>query len=535
MLRRERTLFYNGRIVTMDAADTHADAVLVAGDRIEAVGGADELRALGGIGRETDLAGGTLYPGFIDTHSHLDMFAAWSFYAYCGGTSTMAEALDILRKHADAQSDAPIIMGYGYDDTATADRRGPTAAELDAIFGDRPAILTHISIHAAYVNTAILNMLGIAPDRPHDHIDVVCENGRPTGLLTETMAMRALALLPPTTPQSLGAGLETAMRAYNAQGFTSTIGGGLGLSGLCGDVTLRVMGALELEGKMTVRCHLPFLDTGFEAALSCGLLAGPGSAYVRPHGIKLITDGSIQAFTAAIPEGYHARPDTRPEPIISQEDMDTAVFRAHAAGQQVVAHGNGNGAIERVILAVERAQARCPRADPHHLLIHCQTASDSQLARMKAAGLEPSFFVLHVWNWGDRHRDIFLGPERAARIDPCGSAVRLGLPFSLHADTPVLPQMTMRSIHAAVNRITSSGKILGPEQRVSPLEAMRAYTVYAAGMCLDAANRGSIEPGKLADFTLLDADPRTVAAESIKDIAILSTVSGGRPVWGSLV
>lgn len=534
MQRRKRTLFFNGRIVTMDAADTHAEAILVAGDRIEAVGAAGELRALGAIGREIDLAGGTLYPGFIDSHSHLDLAAAWSFYAYCGGTPDMAAALDILREHAAAHPEAPIVMGYGYDDTALPDGRGPTVEELDAIFGERPAILTHISIHAAYVNTAVLKMLGIAPDRPHEHIDVVCENGRPTGLLTETMAMRALGLLPSTTPESLSAGLVESMRAYNAQGFTSAIGGGLGLSGLTGDVTLRVMGALELNGKMTLRCHLPILDSGFGQALKSGLLAGPGSPYVRPHGIKLITDGSIQAFTAAIPEGYYTRPETIVEPILSQEAMDEAVWLAHSSGQQVVAHGNGNGAIERVILAVERAQKLLPRPNPHHLLIHCQTASDSQLERMKAVGLEPSFFVLHVWNWGVRHRDIFLGPERAARIDPCGSAVRLGLPFSLHADTPVLPQMTMRSIHTAVNRMTASGEVLGPDQRVSPLEAMRAYTVYGAGMCLDSANRGSIEPGKLADFTLLDADPRTVAPETIKDIAILSVVTGGRPVWGSL-
>ena len=532
---REKVLYTNGNIVTMDADDSHVEAVLTCGDRIEAVGTAEELRQLAGpCAKEVDLQGGTLYPGFIDTHSHLEMYAAWVKYAYCGGTETMQEALDILQRHAAEHPDDPVVMGYGYDDTATRDGRGPTAQELDALFGDRPTLIVHISIHAAYVNTVMLKMIGVDPDKPSDNVEVVCANGRPTGRLTENMALRAIAQLPPINAADLKKGMLTAMEKYNAQGFTSTIGGGLGLGGLAGSMSLQVIGELEREGNMSVRCHLPIFSGCYKEAKAAGLLESPGSPYLRLHGIKLLTDGSIQAFTAAISDGYYLQPDLRPDCILSQEEMDEFVYEAHAAGQRVIVHGNGDAAIERIILAVEKAQKRCPRKNPHHLLIHCQMVSDSQLERMKAVGLEPSFFVLHVWNWGDRHKAIFLGPEKTERIDPCGSAVRLGLPFSLHADTPVLPQMTMQSVHTAVNRISRKGELFGPDQRVSPLEAMRAYTTYAAMMTLDEANRGSIEPGKLADFTLLDKDPRTVAPETIRDIAILSVVSGGRPVWGTL-
>ncbi len=220
--------------------------------------------------------------------------------------------------------------------------------------------------------------------------------------------------------------------------------------------------------------------------------------------------------------------------MVYPRQLEALVFTAHSAGQQAVIHGNGNGAIEAAVQAVEKAQARFPRADPRHLLIHCQMASDAQLARMRAAGLWPSFFGLHVWNWGDRHHDVFLGPERAARIDPCGSAARLGLPFSLHADTPVLPQMTMQSIHTAVNRRTRAGRLLGADQRVSVLDALRAYTTYAAAMCFEERNRGSIEPGKAADFTLLDADPRAVPPEKIRDVRIVSVISMGRPARACL-
>lgn len=279
---------------------------------------------------------------------------------------------------------------------------------------------------------------------------------------------------------------------------------------------------------------MPILRDWFAQVERAGLLDGVGSPLLRPAGVKILVDGSIQAYTAALSGGYHGPPEIRPGILGNREDLDAFVFEMHAAGHQVVAHGNGDEAIEAILAAVERAQAACPRPDPRHLLIHCQTATDAQLARMKNVGLWPSFFGLHVWNWGDRHRDVFLGPERAARLDPCGSAARLGLPFSLHADTPVLPQMTMLSIHTAVNRLTSSGRALGPEQRISPLEAVRAYTTYAAAMCFDEERRGSIEPGKIADFTLLGADPCAVPPENIRYIPILATISAGRLVWGQL-
>lgn len=530
----EKRLYYNGRIVTLDAEDSRADAVLVAGDRIEAVGGAAELRGLGGPRlRETDLDGLVVYPGFIDTHSHPDLLAAWAPYAYCGGTADLASALDILRRH-DQLHDLPIPMGYGFDDTAIAERRGPDLAEMDALFPDKPAVLLHISIHAAYINSRMYELLGIPLDRPSDNIDIVCENGRPNGMVTEGAALAALDKLPPVTPESLKRGLLAAVDHYNAQGFTACIGGGAGLGGLTPHMLGAALADLEREGSLRLHLHLPVYADRFEQALESGLLDGAGSPLLRFHGIKLLTDGSIQAYTAAVPEGYHSRPEIRPATIIPQDELEALVFKAHSAGQQAVIHGNGNGAIEAAIQAVEKAQARFPRADPRHLLIHCQMASDAQLARMKAAGLWPSFFGLHVWNWGDRHHDVFLGPERAARIDPCGSAVRLGLPFSLHADTPVLPQMTMQSIHTAVNRRTRAGRLLGADQRVSVLDALRAYTTYAAAMCFEERNRGSIEPGKAADFTLLDADPRAVPPEEIRDVKIVSVISMGRPARGCL-
>lgn len=531
----EKILFTGGKVVTMDAGQSVCSGVLVSNGRIEAVGEGDELRAIaGGKTRHVNLRGRVLYPGLIDTHSHLPMYAAWKHYAYCGSADSLQTVLDRLAGQGRMHPEEEIVVGYGFDDTDIPEQRGPDKAELDAICPDRPLLLLHISVHAAYANSPMLRRLGIDPGMPSSDPDVECKNGMPTGRITEHVAFRAMELMPSPSLESFREMLCEAVRDYNAQGFTTTIGGGSGLGGISPFMEARTLLSLEKEKKLNLRVYLSCIWPEYEKVAAAGMMDGIGTPMVRPGGVKLFADGSIQAFTAAIPEGYHNRPEHRPSIIGSQAELDEAVYRVHAAGRQVLVHGNGNGAIEAIIAAVEKAQGREPRPDPRHLLIHCQMASDGQLRRMKKAGLWPSFFGLHVWNWGDRHRDIFLGPERAARIDPCGSAVQLDLPFSLHADTPVLPQMTMLSIHTAVNRMTKSGRELGPEQRVSALEAMRAYTSYAAAMCFGEASLGSIEPGKEADFTLFGDDPCAVPSSQIRNIPILATFCGGRLVWGSV-
>lgn len=535
MKTSRKVLYARGRIVTMDSDGSIADAVLVAGERIEAVG--TEMELIGRYGEPAhriDLGGKTLYPGFIDSHSHLSLCAVWRDHVYCGDVKDLDEALARLRVHAAAHPEQGFVVGYGFDDTDIAEQRGPTRQELDAVCSTKPVLLLHLSVHGAYANTAMLKLLRIDPTRPCEERDVRTTNGLPTGGLVRDMVIRALEHVPPQTPEQFEAGLLDAVEKYNAQGFTSTIGGGVGVSGQTPLDIIRGLLALEGGNRLNICVYMPYFWTCYPQMEALGLLDLAGTKHVRPAGLKMVVDGSIQLFTAAVPEGYHTRPSVRPSIIGTQEALNEKVYAVHAAGRQLIIHGNGNGAIEAIIRAVELAQRRCPRPDPRHILVHCQMASDEQLGRMKRAGIWPTFFGLHIWNWGDRHVELFLGPERAARLDPCGSAARIGLPFSLHADTPILPQMTMRSIHTAVNRETKSGRRLGLEQRVSPLEAMKAYTVYPARMMFGERERGSIEPGKFADFTLLTDDPCLVAPDQIKNISIIATISMGRIVWGRI-
>ena len=165
------------------------------------------------------------------------------------------------------------------------------------------------------------------------------------------------------------------------------------------------------------------------------------------------------------------------------------------------------------------------------MVVHAQTVTDGHLRRMKACGVIPTFFARHVEVWGDRHKNLFLGPERAARIDPCGSAVALGMPFSLHVDTPVLPPSALESMSAAVNRVTSGGEVLGPEQRISAHEAVLAYTRYAALCCGGEGRIGRLSPGGFADFVVLDRCIEESDPMSIRDIRVCATYCGGRRVY----
>lgn len=533
----EKTLYTNGKVVTMDAAGTVAEAVLVSGGVIEAVGTESELLPLAGPRcRRVDLHGASLYPGFIDTHSHTSLYAMWKTHYRCPSIERLEDVYPLILKQAERVQGNNGIVVYNFDDTDIAEQRGPTRQELDAVMPHRPVLVFHISGHTCYANSRALERIGVAPDKPIQDVNVFLgADGLPNGCIAEEMAFRAMEELMPALGQEQHKDIvRECVAEYNAQGFTSAHDAAVGIGNLSAETVYHTYNQLHAAGELNMRVYLSTMEPHFRRLEPTGLLDGPGNRFVCCCSIKTLADGSIQAGTAAIPEGYYFKPDLKPGIIGTQEEWDELVLYWHSRGRQLSIHGNGVGAIETIITAVERAQARCPKKDTRHLLIHSQMATDDQLRRMKAAGLLPSFYGLHVWNWGDRHRDIFLGPERGARINPAGSAARIGLPFSLHADTPVLPQMTMLSIHTAVNRETKKGHVLGPEQRVSTLDAVRAYTSAAALFSFSEGWRGTIEPGKVADFVIPSEDILDAPVQRLRDITFTATIVDNRVVHGAL-
>ena len=195
-------------------------------------------------------------------------------------------------------------------------------------------------------------------------------------------------------------------------------------------------------------------------------------------------------------------------------------------------HANGDAAIDDVLEAYEQAQKALPDVNRRHIIIHCQTAREDQLDRIRRLGVVPSFFVVHTYYWGDRHHEIFLGPDRAGRINPLRSALEWRIPFTNHNDSAVTPMDPLLSVWSAVNRRTASGRVLGEEQTIPVLEALRSVTTWGAWQFHEERIKGSLEPGKLADMTILAENPLAVAPRRLRDISVVGVLVGNELVFG---
>ena len=532
MLVSKKTVYVGADIVTMSEKAPKAEAVCIADGRIECVGSREEVLGYAKAGEYdvVDFGGGTLYPGFIDTHSHMSSFSRCLNQVYCGASLGSIAAVQQALRDKAAASDDEWVIGYGYDDSGISDNRHMNRHDLDAVCADRPVMVVHISVHMGYVNTIGLERLGFTADTKVPGGEIVLDgNGLPTGLLLENAIIEASGRLPVPTEAQVRESLVRAIAEYNKKGFTTFQDGGLGINGEA-EVFLRPYMELAREGRLNARAYLQLLPSEMDKLISLGVW-GIGNDHMKIGGVKYFTDGSIQGFTGALLEDYYTRPGYKGALLWSQEEIDEIIIKYHCLGFQVAVHTNGDAASESVIQAFEKAVERCPRTDLRHMLIHAQLVSDSQLERMKACGIIPSLFARHIEVWGDRHAAIFLGPERTARMDPAGSCVRLGMPFSLHVDTPVLPVTALGSIHAAVNRISDGGVLFGGDQRITPRQALEAYTTYASLCCGGEHDRGRIEPGRFADFVLLDSDIEAIDPSGIRDIKVLKTICGGRVVY----
>jgi predicted amidohydrolase YtcJ len=249
--------------------------------------------------------------------------------------------------------------------------------------------------------------------------------------------------------------------------------------------------------------------------------------------VKIIIDGSIQGYTARVNwPGYYRPPAGHVGNgiwLIAPEQVADLVYTYHSAGLTVHAHCNGDQATEVFIDAVEAALERHPRWDHRHTVQHCQMATAAQFRRMAALGMGANIFANHIFYWGDQHRDRSIGPERAAKMDACATALSEGVRISVHSDAPVTPLGQLHTMWCAVNRITSTGSVLGPDERISVMDALHAVTIGAAYQLKLDHLIGSIEVGKLADFAVLDDDPTEIDPLRLREIGVWGTVLGGVP------
>lgn len=534
------TIYSARKIITMHPARPEASHVAVRDGRILGVGSLQELQGWGGTQTlDTRFEHQVLLPGLIEGHSHLMAGSLWRF-AYCGyfdvhdhegqlwtGARSLEAVVAILQKVA-ADSEGPVV-GWGFDPIYFGEQRC-SRADLDRVSDTRPVAVLHASGHILNVNTAGLQKAGYLRqgiDHPGFPLGA---DGLPTGELKGPEAMMP-AFDHVGLSRSFLSGDEFGMRAFARLAVRAGVTTATDLAATLGDDELAQLQRVTGEEDYPLRL-VPFLRliglTPMAAVARALELRAAGTEQLRLGRIKVVADGSIQGFSARLrwPGYYNGAPNgmwyTAPE------TMRECYALALRDGVQVHTHTNGDEATEMVLDCIEQALGEAPRADHRFTLQHVQLANNAQFRRMKAMGVGVNLFANHHFYWGDQHRAVTVGPERAERMNACASALRVGVPMAIHSDAPITPLGPLFTAWCAVNRLTASGQVLGAQERIRVDEALRAITLGAAySLGLDG-EIGSIECGKRADFCVLEEDPTTVAPEKLKDIAVWGTVQGGR-------
>lgn len=528
---------YVGRIITMDPSQPFAEAVLVEGERIVAVGGKELRKAHEGDARVVELGRRAMLPGFIDAHGHLTATAAYINFVNLspppvGPVADVARLQTTLREHIERER-IPAgrwVVGVGYDDSLLKEKRHPTRDDLDVVSREHPIFIVHVSGHLSVGNSALLSQVGISSetvDPPGGAYRRRADSREPNGVFEEMAHYAVMARLPRPNPDGALIGLQKTLAYLASRGLTTVQDGGANTENLQLLQSAAQNGLLNLD----VVAYRYWSPIGM--ALPKEFVSNEYQNRFRVDGVKIILDGSPQGKTAFLSRPYTVPPVGRdasyrgypslPEPVVQK-----AMTAALQARVPLLAHANGDAAAEILIDAVDAAAvAEAPRV----VMIHSQTVRDDQLDRMARLRITPSFFVSHTFFWGDWHREETLGVERAMRISPTRSATERGIRYTLHNDPPVVPPDMIRTLWSATTRRTRSGEVLGREQRASTHEALAGITLDAARQYGEEASKGSISAGKQADFVIVDQDPLAMDPENLLQLQVLETISRGKTVF----
>ena len=535
------TILYSARkIITMNSYAPTATHVAVREGRVLGVGTAESLAGWGAMTPDDRFADKTLMPGFVEGHCHAKEGGMWD-YPFVGyldrrdpdgghwpGAQSMEAVIDRLGQIERGMEDGKTLFAWGFD-PIYFDGARMTLADIDRVSTTRPIVILHSNGHVINVNSAVLSAASITRETNVDGV-VKDASGAPTGELAE-QAAKYMAYRVTGDPFFKGISQHDLMRfgqaCANAGVTTAT-----DLFAVFTDESLAAYSGASRSAGYPVRL-LPAMNTLDRPAEEGIALLAEAKRQNNPKLIyrlaKIMTDGSIQGMSARMkwPGYYNGMPNgvwnMAPEQLVS------TVQAYHVAGAHLHMHVNGDEASELMIDAIDTALTAHPRRDHRHTLQHCQMADESQFRRMAALGICANLFANHIYYWGDQHRDITMGPDRAARMDACATALRHGVAMAIHSDAPVTPLGPLFTAWCAVNRLTASGEVLGGAERIPVAAALHAITLGAAYTLGMDHLVGSIEPGKWADFAVLDEDPTTVAPQDLKDVPVWGTVTGGAP------
>ncbi len=528
------------RVVTMNPSMPFATHVLVRDGHVLATGSWEEVSSWGDFPIDDTFGNSILLPGFVEGHSHMMAGGIWR-YTYVGfhdredpngkhwrgiyNVKDLAIRL-IESEKALTGADDPLVC-WGFDPIFFNEKR-LNRHDLDRVSSIRPIVVWHSNFHLMTVNSVALNMAGYGPGTDIEGV-LLDDDGSPNGELQELAAMFPLMRRLKINLREFGNSAQS-IEAYGRVARRCGVTTATDLFNDLLDEDIRQLNEATLCDEYPLRL-VPALSghsgTPDDIAQRAKEISATRNDKLRLGLVKLMTDGSIQGFTAQLKwPGYYRGPNHGIWNIAPEALFDL-VGTLNREGLQVHVHVNGDAASELAIKAFAKALTHHPRPDHRHTLQHCQMADRSQFHQMAALRLGVNLFANHIFFFGDQHRDITMGPERASRMDACRTALDEGVNLSIHSDAPVTPMGPLTVAWCAANRLTGSGQVLGPMERITLDEAMRAITLGPARSLHLDHEIGSIESGKRADFAILDADPYEVGAAELNKINVIGTVVGG--------
>ena len=552
------TLYTGGDIITMRGPQPEmAEALAVKNGKIVFVGPLAEAKAVVGPATTTiDLAGKTLLPGFIDTHGHFVYFGKNLVDADLFGCTDIPDLLARMKKQAERTPAGAWIVGFGYQPRQMKENRAPTIEELDGVAADRPVMIVDSSGHLGAGNSRVFDVAGITADTPNPEGGSFTRKTGGTSLagpMEETALNAVRSKRPPFTGELADAVITGAATLWARYGQTTAMEAGLGLGSDDIEVVVNAIDKNLLPIDLYIAAKDSTVDDTLTAAYGVASAHNPkpdgtleklraartdlDKRYVnrvRLGGIKFWLDGSID--TAWFTKPYATNPPGKTGGYsgfrqIPDEVIDAAFDRFWTTEMQIHMHMNGDAAADQALAAIDKAVKKHGMRDARPVFVHASWLRPDQIEKMKTCGAIPSFLPSGIVPGGDGVVKLW-GPERAAGSMATRTFLRAGLPFTFSHDAPVSPQpWILALVDAGTNRQSASGQVIGPDERISPYDGLRAVTAMAAYQLKEEKTKGTLEAGKLADLVILEKNPLKVDPVTIKDIAVVETIKEGKTVY----
>ncbi|MBR0598013.1 amidohydrolase [Sinanaerobacter chloroacetimidivorans] len=529
-------IFINGPVLTVDKDNSIKEALAVKGNSILFVGTKEDVMTY--LGKQTkliDLKGRSLIPGFIDSHLHSAVLGANALAIDCRspGVNSIEDIKKLVAEAARIIPKGQWIRGWGYDHSKLKEGRHPNRWDLDEVAPDHPVILTRVCAHTSVHNSKSLQLCGITNDsEPISGGVLVKENGKVTGVLKENSHMAAMKVSQLSIEELISA-MEAANDILIKEGITSVHD-----SGGYGHAQMSAIQEAVKQGKLKIRLYsmiFSFVENlqFVEDYIHIGLHTGFGNDHFKIGPVKLMIDGSSSGPTAATLEPYTSNPNDFGVLSMEQEKVNEIILKAHLAGYQVTTHAVGDKAVTVIVNAIENALKIAPREDHRHRIEHCAMINNELLDRIQNLGIIPVAQPIFLYEFGDGYL-VNYGKERAYRMFTCKSFLTRGIPVAGSSDCPITFSSPILNMHLAVNRATESGQIINLDERISVSEALRMFTYNGAYASFEEDIKGSLEPGKLADLTILSGSLLDTPEKEIKSLKVDMTFIDGELVYSAI-